>query len=115
MTAATIYMSLLGPEGLKKVASASANHLRALREKLAAIPGVEPLFGHRAHFHEAAFKLPKPAAEIIELLAARKIVAGVSLGEDFPQHGDALLVCTTETKSAADLEAFAQALATALK
>ena len=115
VTAATIYMSLLGPDGLKKVASASANHLRALREKLAAIPGVEPLFGHRVHFHEAAFKLPKPAAEIIELLAARKIVAGVSLGEDFPQHGDALLVCTTENKSAADLEAFAQALATALK
>lgn len=115
VTAATIYMSLLGPDGLKKVASASANNLRALRERLVAIPGVEPLFGNRAHFHEAAFKLPKPAAEVVELLAAHQIVAGVSLGGEFPHLGDALLVCTTETKLAADLDAFAQALANALK
>jgi len=114
VTAATIYMSLLGPDGLAKVASASANNLRALRERLLAIPGVEPLFGDRAHFHELALKLPKPAADVVESLAARRIVAGVSLGEEYPQHGDALLVCTTETKRAADLDAFAEALAAVL-
>ena len=114
VTAATIYMSLLGPDGLAKVASASANNLRALRERLLKIPGVEPLFGDRAHFHELALKLPKPAAEVVEALAARRIVGGVSLGEEFPQHGDALLVCTTETKRAEDLDAFAEALAAVL-
>jgi glycine dehydrogenase subunit 1 len=114
VTAATIYMSLLGPDGLAKVASASANNLRALRERLLAIPGVEPLFGDRAHFHELALKLPKPAAEVVELLAAKRIVAGVSLGEEYPQHGDALLVCATETKRVADLDAFAEALAEVL-
>jgi len=114
VTAATIYMSLLGPDGLAKVASASANNLRALRERLLKIPGVEPLFGDRAHFHELALKLPKPAAEVVEALAARRIVGGVALGEEFPQHGDALLVCTTETKRAEDLDAFAEALAAVL-
>jgi glycine dehydrogenase subunit 1 len=115
VTAATIYMSLLGPHGLRAVATASAANLRALRERLLKIPGVEPLFGGRSHFHELALKLPKPALEVIDLLAAKKIVGGVSLGEEYPQHGDALLVCTTETKRASDLETFADALAAVLK
>ncbi|HVR81094.1 MAG TPA: aminomethyl-transferring glycine dehydrogenase subunit GcvPA [Luteimonas sp.] len=115
VTAATIYMALLGPDGLRKVAANSAANLRALREKLLQIPGVEPLFAGRAHFHELALKLPKPATEVIEALAAQRIVAGVALGEEYPQHGDALLVCTTETKTDADLDAFADALAAALK
>ncbi len=115
VTAATIYMSLLGPDGLRKVATASAANLRALRERLLEIPGVELLFTGRSHFHELAFKLPKPAADVMELLAAKKIVGGVSLGEEYPQHGDALLVCTTETKRASDLDAFADALAAVLK
>ncbi|MBW3551073.1 MAG: aminomethyl-transferring glycine dehydrogenase subunit GcvPA [Proteobacteria bacterium] len=120
VTAATIYMALLGPEGLRKVAATSAARLRALRDRLLAIPGVEPLFGDRVHFHEIALKLPKPAADVIETLAAQKIVAGVSLGEEYPElcggeRGDALLVCTTETKSEADLDTFAAAFAAALK
>jgi glycine dehydrogenase subunit 1 len=115
VTAATIYMALLGPDGLRKVAASSAANLRALRERLLDIPGVEPLFGNQAHFHELALKLPKPAAEVVDRLAARRIVAGVALGEEYPEHGDALLVCTTETKRASDLDAFAQALADALR
>ncbi len=119
VTAATIYMALLGPDGLRRVAANSAANLRALRARLEQIPGVEALFGDRAHFHELALKLPKPAAEVIETLAAHRIVAGVSLGEEYPHlgggHGDALLVCVTETKREADLDAFADALAVALK
>jgi glycine dehydrogenase subunit 1 len=115
VTAATIYMSLVGPDGLRKVATASANNLRALRERLLRIPGVEPLFPGRSHFHELALKLPKPAAEVVEALAARRIVAGVALGEEYPESGDALLVCTTETKQASDLDAFAEALADVLR
>ncbi|WP_159015518.1 aminomethyl-transferring glycine dehydrogenase subunit GcvPA [Cognatiluteimonas profundi] len=115
VTAATIYMSLLGPDGLRKVAASSAANLRALRERLLRIPGVEPLFPGHVHFHELALKLPRPAADVVDALAARKIVAGVSLGEEYPEHGDALLVCTTETKSGSDLDAFAGALADVLR
>ena len=115
VTAATIYMSLLGPDGLRKVAVSSAANLRALRERLLRIPGVEPLFPGHVHFHELALKLPRPAADVVDALAARRIVAGVSLGEEYPEHGDALLVCTTETKSASDLDAFAEALANVLR
>jgi glycine dehydrogenase subunit 1 len=115
VTAATIYMSLLGPDGLRKVAVSSAANLRALRERLLRIPGVEPLFPGHIHFHELALKLPRPATDVVDALAARKMVAGVSLGEEYPEHGDALLVCTTETKSESDLDAFAEALADVLR
>jgi len=44
VTASTIYMSLLGPEGLKRVAAASHANTRALLEKLSAIAGVKRVF-----------------------------------------------------------------------
>ena len=113
VTAATITMAMLGPEGVRRMAANSMANLRALTEKLSAIPGVRPLFS-RAHFHEAAFTLPKSASEIIERLAEEKIVAGVALGDDYPELGDALLVCATETKTSADLDRFASAMARAL-
>ena len=114
VTAATIYMSLLGPEGLRRVATTSAQRMRELDRQLLALPGVRALFPERPFFHERAYLLPQPAASLVERLAGERIVAGVSLGEDYPAHGDALLVCCTETKSADDLSQFATHLARTL-
>ena len=113
VTAATIYMAMLGPEGLLRVAANSMSNARVLREKLCAIPGVKLLFA-RSGFHEFALRLPRSASEVIERLAHENIVAGVALGEDYPELGDALLVCATETKTQADLDLFATAMADAL-
>jgi len=114
VTAATIYMAITGPEGLRRVANASAANLAALRARLEKIPGVRARFPTQAHFHEAAFELPKPARDVIESLAGQRILAGFALGGDFAGMEHVLLACTTETKNAADIEAFAQALETAL-
>ena len=114
VTAATIYMSLLGPEGLRRVAIASAANTAALSERLCALPGVKPLFDG-AFFHERAFMLPKPATVVVDALAAQGIVAGVAIGEEYPEFGDALLVCATETKTPQDLDRFTAALADALR
>jgi glycine dehydrogenase subunit 1 len=113
VTAATITMAMLGPEGVRRMAANSMANTRALRDRLLAIDGVRALFS-RAHFHEMAFALPKPASEIVERLARENIVAGVALGEDFSELGDALLVCATETKNSADIDRFASAMARAL-
>ncbi len=112
VTAATIHMALLGPQGLQRVAAHSMRNTRALRDRLVAIPGVRVLFA-RPFFHELVVMLPRPASAIIEHLARDNIIAGVALGEDYPRLGDALLVCATETKTAADLDRFAAALAAA--
>ncbi|HEY6986714.1 MAG TPA: aminomethyl-transferring glycine dehydrogenase subunit GcvPA [Rhodanobacteraceae bacterium] len=112
VTAATITMAMLGPEGVRRMATNSMANTRALRDRLVKIPGVRAMFP-RASFHEIAFALPKPASEIVERLANENIVAGVALGEEFPELGDALLVCATETKTNADLDRFASAMALA--
>jgi len=113
MTAATIYMTLLGPDGLERVATACAAHTAALVRRLTAIKGVREVFeGHR--FHEAAIRLDRPVPAVLEGLAERGIVGGYDLGRDYPELGHALLVCATETRTADDIEAYGTALADVL-
>ena len=110
VTASTIYMSLLGPEGLKRVAAASHANTRALLDKLSAIAGVKRVFD--AHcFHEAVIRIDAPAAEVLRALQVQGILGGYDLSGHYPELGNAILVCATETKTAADLDQYAQQLA----
>ena len=109
VTAATIYMSLLGAEGLARVARACHRQTAALVERLTALDGVERLFAG-AHFHETALRIEQPVAQVLAALAERGILGGYDLSADFPELGNALLVCATETKTVEDLEAYTNAL-----
>ena len=109
VTAATIYMSLLGPAGLRQVASACHANAAALKARLERIPGVQAAFPG-AHFHEFVIQLDQPVSGVLDGLAAGGILGGLSLGRHYPELGNALLVCATETKTAADLEAYAVSL-----
>ena len=113
-TAATIYMSLLGPAGLETVAANSHANTQLLKSNLAGIDGIESVF-NRPEFHETAIKLNKSAADVIEHLASEGILAGFDLSTDYPELGNALLVCATETKTEQDITRFAEKLAAALK
>ncbi|MES2366144.1 MAG: aminomethyl-transferring glycine dehydrogenase subunit GcvPA [Pseudomonadota bacterium] len=110
VTASTIYMSLLGPEGLRRVAAASHANTRSLLEKLGSITGVKRVFS--AHcFHEAVIQIDAPAGEVLRALQAQGILGGYDLSGHYPELGNAILVCATETKTAADLDLYAQQLA----
>ncbi len=109
VTAATIYMSLLGSQGLSRVALASHRQTTELVGLLTQFDGVEPLFDG-PHFHEAGVRLDRPVGPVLDALAARDILGGYDLSRDFPELGNALLVCATETKTQSDLETFANAL-----
>ncbi|MBA4285887.1 MAG: aminomethyl-transferring glycine dehydrogenase [Xanthomonadaceae bacterium] len=109
VTAATIHMSLLGPEGLESVAAHSVANTAALVAKLAAIDGVEAVFGG-ARFHEAVIRLPQAPATVLAKLAEAGIFGGFDLSAHYPELGDALLVCATETRSSADLDHYADTL-----
>ncbi len=113
VTAATIYLSLLGAEGLERVARGSHANTRALRDALCALDGVEPLFLGPS-FHEAALRLDRPAGEVLQALEQEGIIGGYALDDDYPETGNGLLVCATETKTAADIEHYARALKQAL-
>jgi glycine dehydrogenase subunit 1 len=109
VTAATIYMALLGAEGLARVALASQQQTGKLVSLLSAIDGVDPLF-QGPHFHEAALRLDRPVAPVLGALAERDILGGYDLSVRYPELGDALLVCATETKTDRELELYAQAM-----
>jgi glycine dehydrogenase subunit 1 len=106
VTAATIYMSLLGHEGLVNVANAAHANTVALVNGLTAIKGVTRLF-EGPFFHEAALRLDRPVAPLLTALAERDILGGFDLT---PFAGtDALLVCATETKTRADIDTYVAA------
>lgn len=109
VTAATIYMSLLGSEGLLRVARACHENLQYLHNKLMQIEGVVARF-QGSCFHETAIDLPFPAAQILPLMADRGILAGYNLGKEYPGLEDVMLVCTTETRTRADLDFFVETL-----
>lgn len=114
VTAATLYMALMGPKGLRNVVAACHANASALLERLTRIDGVEPVFP-APFFHEAAIRLPQAADRVLAGLAERGILGGHVLSADYPELGDALLVCATETRSPEDMDRYATALAEVLK
>ena len=110
VTAATVYLSLLGPEGLRNVASAC--HART-RELVSALD--LPRRFDAPYFHECVLRLGRPAQPVVEALAARGILAGLALGPYFGDLSDCLLVCATEKRTPRDIRQFADALEEVVK
>jgi glycine dehydrogenase subunit 1 len=114
MTAATIYMTLLGPSGLERVATACIARTAELVQALGRIAGVSEVF-EGPRFHEAVIRLDRPVQPVLTALAKSGIVGGYDLSRDFPELGNALLVCATETRTSEDIARYATTLAEALK
>jgi glycine dehydrogenase subunit 1 len=110
VTASTIYMTLLGPDGLRRVALASQHNTAKLAALLTGVDGVEKAFDV-PHFHEVALRLDRPVGPVLEALAERGVLGGYDLSGAYPELGHALLVCATETKTDEDLAAYRDALA----
>jgi glycine dehydrogenase subunit 1 len=114
VTAATIHMSLLGSAGLEKVAAASQTQTSALVAALTRIKGVKLAFGG-PRFHEAVLQLDRKVSDVLDALAERGIVGGYDLSRQYPDLGNALLVCATETRTAEDIAQYAAVLSELMK
>lgn len=112
VTAATIYLAIMGPAGLRDVASNCHGNLRRLSQALSQA-GIARRFTAPC-FHEAAFDLRRPAAPVLERLQSQQIIAGLDLWEFYPELEGALLMCATETKTEADIARVTQALSACL-
>jgi glycine dehydrogenase subunit 1 len=112
----SIHMSLLGGEGLAKLAAVNHGRAQAVAARLAKVPGVSVL--NDAYFNEFTVVLPGDARAVVRALADRQVLGGVSLGRLYPRV-DALhrglLVTATETTTDEDIEAFAAALSEVLE
>jgi len=107
---ATIYLSLMGPDGLRAVAQQSHDRAVYLAERCRSLPGFQvatpPPF-----FNEFALLCPEPAAALRDRLVAEGFIAGYDLGQAYPGLEHALLLCCTELNSRAQMDRLAEALA----
>ncbi len=113
VTAATIYMALVGPEGLRRIATQSHANTLTLVEKLEGLAGIKRAFNGPV-FHEAVISLPAPAEDVLDRLKTERILGGLNLRDFYPELGNAMLVCATETKTSGDLENYAERLGKAI-
>jgi len=108
VTAATIHMSLLGPEGLNRVARSCHKNTGSLAQQLTALNGIESLFAG-SYFHETVIKVEGvPVDELLTALAAHNVLGGYDLSEEYPELGNALLICSTEVHTQDDFDAYVQ-------
>ncbi|KAA2234115.1 aminomethyl-transferring glycine dehydrogenase subunit GcvPA [Salinarimonas soli] len=106
----TIHMTLLGQAGLTRLARVNHANAVKLADMLAGVKGVEVLNG--AFFNEFTVRLSRPAAEVVEALAERGVLAGVPVSRLSPGAGldDLLLVASTEINTDDDRAALVAGL-----
>jgi glycine dehydrogenase subunit 1 len=109
VTAATIHMSLLGAAGLESVAAACQAQTTATIDALTRIAGVKLAFAG-PRFHEAVLQLDRNVDEVLEALAQLGVIGGYDLSRQYPELGNALLVCATETRTGEDIAQYEAAL-----
>jgi glycine dehydrogenase subunit 1 len=111
--AANMYLSLMGKEGLREVATQCVQKTAYLRQKLQAINGVELPFSGPV-YNEFVLRTPFPAVDILRDLEHEKILGGIPLGGFFDGCDRDFLVAVTELNSREQLDHFANALSAAI-
>jgi glycine dehydrogenase subunit 1 len=106
---AAVYMSLLGPEGMKEVGEAILLKSHYAAERLAEVKGVKVRFP--GFFKEFPLTLTgKKVKDVNKALLKRGIFGGKDVSREFPELGQSALTCVTEVHSKADIDRFAAEL-----
>jgi len=111
---ATVYMTALGPQGLREAGELCCQKAHYAAEKLSAIAGFSLAFD-RPFFKEFVLRCPAPAAQVIEKAAA----AGLGIGPDLsrfsadldPENEHLLLIAVTEKRTCEEIDRLAEVLA----
>jgi glycine dehydrogenase subunit 1 len=106
---ATVFLSLLGKQGLRELAEQNLAKTAYARSRLAAVDGLSLPFSAPV-FNEFVVRSRRPVGELLAALEARGILGGIPLGGDYPELADAILVCVTEQHRRADIDALVQGL-----
>ncbi|MBQ9010148.1 MAG: aminomethyl-transferring glycine dehydrogenase subunit GcvPA [Clostridia bacterium] len=100
---AAIYLSLLGKEGLKEVASLCYNKAHYAAQKISELKGFE-ILNPGPFFHEFVVKCPKDVEELQEHLLDHNILGGYDLSGSYPVFENCLLIAVTEMNSKQDID-----------
>ncbi len=106
---AHFYMITLGRGGLKRAGELAVSKADLLRRKLKDAGGVSRVPDYPV-FHEFVIETKKPAAEVLEQLLDAGLLGGLDLGRYFPDRANQILVCVTEKRTEAEIEAYVKAI-----
>jgi glycine dehydrogenase subunit 1 len=104
----TIHLSLLGNNGLGRLAEVNHAHACLLADGLAKLPGVT--IKTKSFFNEFVASFPVSCEDIITSLLKKNILAGVPLARFFPHRPNDLLIAVTEQTDAAAIDAYIAAV-----
>ncbi len=113
--AATVYMSLLGKNGIQQVSNLCYQKAHYAAERISEIEGVKVCMD-RPFFHEFVVCLPEGTNvdDINALLLEEGIIGGYNLEKDYPELRGQMLVAVTELNTRADIDNFVESLAEVL-
>ncbi len=107
---ATVYLSLLGKQGLRELAQQNYAKAAYAREQIAALEGLSLPFAAPA-FNEFVVRSDAEVAPLLARLQEQGILAGIPLRSDYPELNDCFLVCVTEQNTRRDIDELVEALA----
>jgi glycine dehydrogenase subunit 1 len=110
---AMIQMGWLGKAGLVDVATQCARGTRYAREAVLALDGVTPLVDGGAILREFAVATPVAPTTLVERMADEGFLAGTAT--DDGEGNDGLLIAVTEKRTKAEIDAYVNAFAKAVK
>jgi glycine dehydrogenase subunit 1 len=104
-----IFLSTVGKEGLKDMASLNRDKSEYAKSRLTSIPGVK-LLQSGPTFNEFTISLPQSSQPVVSALLKKGIAAGVPAGEYYNGLENALIVTVTEKRSKSEIDRLAQAV-----
>jgi glycine dehydrogenase subunit 1 len=104
--AGLIYLSWLGPQGIRELGETCMGLAEHAKERL----GLPLLFPEQTTFKEFAVRVGRNASDVIEAARAEGVHPGYALGRDYEGMENAVLVCVTEKRTPDDIERLAQVL-----
>ncbi len=108
--AGLVYLSWLGPAGLREVGETCMGLAEYAKARLAG-ERFEAVFPERTTFKEFAVRVGRPARDVIRDARRHGIHPGYALGHDYQGMDDVLLVALTEKRSPGDIDRLAGVLA----
>ena len=108
--AASVYMTYMGPDGMRQVAEVGFKRAHSLAERLSALPGWEMAFPERQFLNEFPIRVPK-GPSVIRKLARKGILGGLDVHRWFRELKGVLTFTCTEVNDARALDELVEALA----
>jgi len=108
--AASVYMTYMGPDGMRQVAEVGFKRAHSLAERLSALPGWEMAFPERQFLNEFPIRVPK-GPSVIRKLARKGILGGLDVHRWFRELKGVVTFTCTEVNDPRALDELVEALA----